>query len=160
MEACDRAIEECRRDAADDLVGVIDGRLAACKGVAARYHLTGQKAPSEPSSYVAHAAEPLAQFYETWSALLGDAQPDRAQVSERCAVHLETRALAVLDHAAQFETVMAKRGNTASLAEDSRKIAAQLELDVRAFCDMVGVEYSAMDRVSRAIGAVLSAPVG
>ena len=62
-------------------MGVIDGRLAACKGVAARYHLTGQKAPSEPSSYVAHAAEPLAQFYETWSALLGDAQPDRAQVS-------------------------------------------------------------------------------
>ena len=102
----------------------------------------------------------MSQFYETWSALLGDAQPDRAQVSERCAVHLETRALAVLDHAAQFETVMAKRGNTASLAEDSRKIAAQLELDVRAFCDMVGVEYSAMDRVSRAIGAVLSAPAG
>ena len=78
-------------------------------------------------------------------------------MSERCAVHLETRALAVLDHAAQFETVMAKRGNTASLAEDSRKIAAQLELDVRAFCDLVGVEYSRMDRVSRAIGAVLSA---
>ena len=160
LEACDRAVEECRRDAADDLVGVIDGRLAACKGVAARYHLTGQKAPSEPSSYVAHAAEPLAQFYETWSALLGDAQPDRAQVSERCAVHLETRALAVLDHAAQFETVMAKRGNTASLAEDSRKIAAQLELDVRAFCALVGVEYSAMARVSGAIGAVLSAPAG
>ena len=158
LEACDRAVEECRRDSADDLVGVIDGRLAACKGVAARYHLTGQKPPSEPSSYVAHAAEPLAQFYETWSALLGDAQPDRAQVSERCAVHLETRALAVFDHAAQFETVMAKRGNTASLAEDSRKIAAQLELDVRAFCALVGVEYSAMDRVSRAIGAVLSAP--
>ena len=55
---------------------------------------------------------------------------------------------------------MAKRGNTASLAEDSRKIAAQLELDVRAFCDLVGVEYSAMGRVSRAIGAVLSAPTG
>ena len=65
------------------------------------------------------------------SALLGDAQPDRSEVSERFAVHLETRALAVLDHAAQFETVMAKRGTTASLAEDSRKIAAQLELDVR-----------------------------
>jgi hypothetical protein len=66
-----------------------------------------------------------------------------------------------LDHAAQFETVMAKRGNTASLAEDSRKIAAQLELDVRAFCALVGVEYSRMDRVSRAmIEAVLSASAG
>ena len=161
LEACDRAVEECRRDAADDLVGVIDGRLAACKGVAARYHLTGQKPPSEPSSYVAHAAEPLAQFYETWSALLGDAQPDRAQVSERCAVHLETRALAVLDHAAQFETVMAKRGNTASLAEDSRKIAAQLELDVRAFCALVGVEYSAMaPRVARDRGGAVGAQDG
>ena len=68
--------------------------------------------------------------------------------------------MAVLDHAAQFETVMAKRGNTASLAEDSRKIAAQLQLDVRAFCGLVGVDYASMDRVSGAIEAVLSAQDG
>lgn len=152
---CDAAVEACRRDAADDLVGVIDARLAACKGVAARYHLTGQRPPSEASSYISHAYEPLAQFYDTWSALLGDAQPDRGEVSARCASHLETRALAVLDHAAQFETVMAKRGNTESLAKDGRKIASQLELDVKAFCGAVGVDYTSMARVSGAL-AVLS----